>query len=499
VAPFYPHTSTDTINNTVYTVSAYPTEYNGSHTQFRVTAIVRWTPSDRPGAAPQVSAQTVVFSPATGCLSANTHPYAAPCQPYFRSSATLGQGYIQIAPATGSSDDAILGVPLTDAELYLPQANSNIDTEQISNLLGGAYTSGGTISQPGLPAQSTGDIPGTVQANSDPGSNTSPAATNSVTNIGDASSKTVAGGGSNANSLTIVPGGSDAGNAVATTVASTASDSAGGTPACEDLAYPVGNTQSTGQACGDSTVTQSGVDDLGAVLDLWAGGSELGDAPLATVSPPLANMTTGTFVGRYTSTGSTYCSSASGDGCVHAAAQRQIGDVEVGGLPANVPHPTGWALGNYLFKLGNYSDSVSAEAGVGANSPAYTDSVPATGESAPTFEYWNGSGYTSVAWPSAPTSYPVAPVSISYNPPSGYTLKLTESATITVGPRNSYSSTGSSPCSSACSVTATSGSPIIGDVIYEVTWDNEVLADLDIHTDLGTMTATTTYQEAPSA
>lgn len=496
VPPFYPHTSTDTINNTVYSVSTYPTHYKGSHSEFRMTVIVTWTPSDRPGVAAKVSAQTVIYSPATGCLSANTHPYAAPCQPYFRSSATLGQGYIQIAPASGATGDAIYGIPLTNAELYLPRADSNIDTEQISNLLGGAYTSGGTISEQDLTPQSTGELPGTVQADSDPGSNMAPAAINSVTNTG-SPYITASSGGANADSLTITPGGSDQGNAVATTVASTALDSAGSPPACQDLAYPTGNTQSSGQACADSNVTQSG--DLTGVMDLYAGSSDLGDAPLATVETPSVNMTTGTFVERFTSSGSTYCSNASGDGCVHAAAQRQIGTVKVGGLPANVPAPAGWAGGNYLFKLSNYSDSVSAESGIGTNSPASTTSVPAPGESAPSFQYWNGSGYTSVPWPSSPTPITPAPVSISYNPPSGYTLTVTESATLTIGGGVSSTSSGTSPCSSACSLTASSASPVIGDVTYEVTWDNEVLADLDIHVDLGTIMATTTYQEAPSA
>jgi type II secretory pathway pseudopilin PulG len=501
-APLYPHMSTSVVNHTNYTVKAYPTSYNGNSSEYRVTVIVTWSPSDRPGAVAKVSDQTVIFSPSNGCLEPTTHPYAAPCQPDFQSSATLGQGYIEIEPPSGSAVDAINGISLTTAELYLPRADSNIDLEQVANLVGGSYTSGGTITLQGSPMSTTGQDASTAQADSDPGSNAAPAASNSISGTGNQIS--ASSGGANANTLLITPNTADTGNAVATAAAGTAQTSAGTIPSCADLSS---NPQSTGQPCGDATVSQNA---LSASMDLFAGSEDLGRATLASVatppSAPSTSMTTGVFAAKFASLGGSYCPNASGDGCVHAGAQRQIGTVRVGGLPQQVitdgKAPTGWSTTTKLFTLSNYSASVAAENGIGTNSPALSAKVPASSEPNPTLSYWNGSGYTNITWsstsPPSSSSIPIAPVSISYAPAIGSTLTITEAATVTFGTPSTTSS-GPSGCSSSCAAAASAPSPILGDVIYNVQWNGQTLADLDVHIDLGTLMAGTAYQEAPSA
>ena len=500
IPPFSPHISgPTTVNGTKYWVATYPTIYKGVAGEYRITTIVSWSPPDVAGATSKVSEQTVIFSPANGCLSPNTHPYAAPCQPYFQASATLGKGYFEISPAPNSTDPAINGLQLTNAELFLPQTTSNIDSEQISTILGGTTTTGGTISAQSASEMSTGDNTGTVQADSDPGSGSSPAA---YTNIGQVpnTSVTMSSGGSNGNSLTITPSAGDSGSAVATAAAGSAQASDSSVPACLDLN---GAAQSTNLPCGDATTVQYGPGQTGtlsAQLGLYAGSESLQPAPLVTVNAPPNNstITSGTFVGRYGTTGTTYCPGASGDGCVHAGAQRQIGQVTAGGLPPQVitdGAAPAFSTNNWLFSLSNYSDRVSSESGIGTTSPAYQTSLLTT----PTFTYFNGSSFKTLSsWPSSATTLTISPFTITDPNVQAQALTITISGSLTVG-GTSTTSTGSSPCATTCSLSAAVSSPVKGDIYYKVVWNNTVLANFDLHVDLGTLLATTTYQEAPSA
>ena len=493
VAPLSPHSSTTTVNKTKYTVKSYVTLFNGNATEYRVTTVVTWTPSARPGANARVKEQTVVFSPSNGCLSPNTHPYAAPCQPYFQTTATIGQGYIQIGPNNGEADP-ISGIPFTSANLYLPRADNNIEMEQVATLLGGSYTSGASLNSGST--QSQGQIAGTAQADNDPGSNTPPAA--SSTNAQSAASILAESGGGNPNILTLQPGTGDSGYEVDTAAAGSAS-SGSTVPVCDDLATP-SNIQNTGQPCGETTVAQSGT--MSALMSLYGGGSySLGPAPLATITAPSSSsFTTGVFAARYPTAATGYCTATNGDGCVHASAQRQIGQVSVGGLPAQVITdglaPAGWSSANYLFQLSNYSDSATAESGISPASPSV--SVPAPLQSTPTLKVWNGNGYTSYsAWPSTSSNLTINPFVITDTKGPG-TVTITISGSLTYG-GNSTSTSLNSGCATTCTARASTNSPVKGDVFYNVQWNGTMVADLDIHVDLGSLAASTAYQEAPSA
>jgi prepilin-type N-terminal cleavage/methylation domain-containing protein len=495
VAPLNPHASTVAINKTTYTVKSYVTLFNGISTEYRVTTVVTWTPSDRPGANTKVKEQTVIFSPSNGCLSPNTHPYAAPCQPYFQTTGTIGQGYIQIGPNAGEAAP-ISGIPFTSANLYLPRADNNIEMEQVATLLGGSYTSGASLNSGSSLSQ--GQLAGTAQSDNDPGSNTSPAA--SSTNFQTATYIYTSSGSGNPNSLTLQPGTNDSGYAVDTAAAGTAQTSGNTIPACNDLTTPA-TPQNTGQPCGETTVAQSGT--MSASMGLFGGGSySLGSAPLATVAAPSSStFTTGVFAARYASAGTNYCTATNGDGCAHSGAQRQIGQVSIGGLPAQIFTdnfaPAGWSSAtNYLFQLSNYSDSASAESGISPASP--TVSVPASGQTAPTLKFWNGTGYTSYnTWPATATNVPISPVTITDNKGPG-ALTITISANLTYGGYSTSTSLNSG-CATTCTARASTNSPLKGDVFYTVQWNGTTLADLDIHVDLGSLAATTAYQEAPSA
>jgi hypothetical protein len=192
---------------------------------------------------------------------------------------------------------------------------------------------------------------------------------------------------------------------------------------------------------------------------------------------------------------------------VHAGAQRQIGTVSVGGLPAQFlsdsAAPSGWSASNYLFQLTNYSASVSSESGIGTVSPNHSYAVPISGQaSTPTLKYYNPTThtYTSVTNLTSGSTITIPSFTATDASVQGHAATVTESATLTIGAA-SASPSGASPCSSSspCSETETLTSPVSGDVLYQVQWNNQTLAYFDVHVDLGTIKATTTYQESPSA
>ena len=63
-------------------------------------------------------------------------------------------------------------------------------------------------------------------------------------------------------------------------------------------------------------------------------------------------------------------------------------------------------------------------------------------------------------------------------------------------------STDPANCGASCTRTsadALAGSPVVGDILYTVTYASVVLADLRIHTDLGSLEANGTYKQSPSS
>jgi hypothetical protein len=176
----------------------------------------------------------------------------------------------------------------------------------------------------------------------------------------------------------------------------------------------------------------------------------------------------------------------SGDGKVQLAGSRYIGTLQLGGLPSGFgTAPTGW-LGYYI-QLTGFHDTVSAEAGAAASGPA----VSVTG----TLKVWNGSGYTTLTLaPGAAASVSVA--SINYTAP-GNSQNVQMSATVsTGGTATSQAESCGSPCTRT-SATATSNSPLVADMTYQITKANAVQCALTIHVDLGSLTAKATYAPAP--
>ncbi|MDE3085997.1 MAG: hypothetical protein KGJ77_04450 [Acidobacteriota bacterium] len=505
-APFYPHVSTTTVDGETFSVAAYPSidaaDTGSGPPVYRVTVIVSWKSSQL--GPKQIAAQTLVFSASNGCLTQTNHPFAAPCQPFLYSTAAAGGGYINVTPVAGSGNPAVSGDSFDSVELLFPSSTTVAEIEQVSSVLGfvqdsvGAVSSGGTVtSSSGTGAQSS------VAVDNDPGTVRHTSATATLAQDAGVVELPTAPAGTQ-NWVSVTPDSADTGSLTATVAASSS-------PACTDLG---GTSQLTSLPCGNSQVT-SGAAGASVLMGLYAGAASLGSAPLGKFTAQAAGYPDETFAARYTSSGGSYCTSTSGDGCVHAGSEESLPPVEVGGLPSQFltdgAQPSGWGTGsgvcpsgagsNYLLAVVNYSAGASSEAGYTSGSLASPAvSVPVAGSSAtPTLCYWNGTGYSaqSVNWTStAPTAPTLPTVAVTDGTVAGGAVTVTMTPTVQLVP-TSKATSGSLPCSTVCTANATVPSLVQADIVYVVSQGGTTLADLEIQLNLGQVSAGTSYQEAP--
>lgn len=145
--------------------------------------------------------------------------------------------------------------------------------------------------------------------------------------------------------------------------------------------------------------------------------------------------------------------------------------------------PAGW-LGYWLkYDAGTSASSVSAEAGIGATAPSYT--------SAGTISYWNGTGYLSMAPPAAGGEIPLTAVDFTSG---GYRVQI--SGSLATSPSfTSQVPAGASGTADRNEGRATLGAPVSGTFTYKITYvaTAEVVGDLTMSVDLGSLTATARY------
>ena len=484
------HKQTVTVNNSKYTVAVYPTFIplgSGTQQSYRVTVVVSWKTNARTF---QVSGQTLVYSP-QGCLSTATHPFGAPCQPFFYSSATTGIGSIQVIPAAPGVDDAVDGIDLERAQILFPEEHATLDVEQITKVLAKGVTSGAAMDLFSGTPVTVGSVGAAPQADTDPASLASPFSSNTLTQIAGSIFRDD-GSASNANWISATASPGDTGTVTATAVASGASS-----PPCKTvLDAPIGNSL----PCSSTVVQQNGTSSIQA--GVYWGGHYWGAIPLASVDP---SGPTRLSASRWTTGAGLACAGTSGVGCVNAAGTRRFGTIRLAGLPAefiaDVKQPLLWAPENYLVELSNYGSSVSTEAGIGAAAPA-AQRLAASGLGFPTLKYWNGAGYTTVNWssllPPVSGSVTLPPVTVTDDKGSG-NLTVTISGGFTFG---TLSTTTDLPagCATLCTTTATAESPLKAATInYLITRGGTTLANLVITVDLADLKVSTKYQAAPSA
>jgi hypothetical protein len=126
---------------------------------------------------------------------------------------------------------------------------------------------------------------------------------------------------------------------------------------------------------------------------------------------------------------------------------------------------------------------------VGAGAPQ------APAPSGGTITYFDGTVYRTQ--PITAANVTVNPTVTISNPlfPGG-PLTVTVTGTLTTGSRTTtVPATG---CIVDCEATATSRSPLTGDLVYTVVHNGVTLASLNLHVDYGALQAKATYTEAPS-
>jgi len=179
---------------------------------------------------------------------------------------------------------------------------------------------------------------------------------------------------------------------------------------------------------------------------------------------------------------------------VHVEGTQNLGTVSLAGLPPNLPAgsiPAGWQ--GYFVRVTNFTDTTKAEIGVGTAAPT----VSLSG----TISYWNGSGYSTITLaPGASVAIPVAPLTITT------TVNLL-TLSISIRPDGQLKTGGTqltdpANCGASCTRTsadALASSPVVGDILYTVTYASVILADLRIHSDLGSLEANGTYKQSPTS
>lgn len=474
--PLYPHLAqiASAINNVTYTVATYVSSAATAPAQYWLTVVVSWNSAATKHQTKQVATRSRLFQP-SGC-GATSHPYPGPCQAFLYGDAQLSTPAFSVLPAAGETEIAT-GLGATAAQLTLPQVEATTQVEQISAISGKLVGS-----QAAITAGTTTSTGGTlVKSNADTDPSTTGSGTPSATLAQSAAAVTQTGDG---NTLTVTPWTSESGSTASTVSATSAAN-------CQRLD---GTVLTTGQACASARLTPAG----SAAATVTLTPASRGNRSIGTLT--LASVATGgslaSFSARYTSPGTTYCTSATGVGCTAAGVTRTLGTVAVGGLaPASVTGDVVPAGFSNVFSISGYSDKTVSQQGFGAGTSA---SSVAGG----TLTYWNGSGYSSVCLGgtgcTAPTTAPTIPeVVASYAAGSSF-ITVTIDTVLSLNGATSRSD-GVSPCQDvACTGTLSAGPPTAS-VTYTISYGGSNVAHYTVNMDLGSVLAKATYKAAPLA
>ncbi len=445
---------------------------------YRVTIIVTWEGAGTsPDGVQGVTTQSLFHSPG-GCINSSTHPFAAPCQPFYYGQAIAPSGEIEVSGTVGSVDFQSGTIITTGVE-------TTMQVEQVSQVQGSwSQSQTNLTTSTGTTILPTAASFGATAVDSDP-SATTPDYQVSPVDPGEGSNQ-LADGGDSYVQVQNAPG--DSGEAISATAA-------GGTNACPPVP-PASIQESDLQPCGGAKVQQAGVARVVAYLSRDMDGDEvadlqLGETTLASIGP--ASVPTTVFTDRELVPGE--------DGNIENSAGRTLGTVSIGGLPAFVPAPAGW--GTSFLELTGYTDTVTTAAGTSAVDP--TTSI------AGSLSYWNGTGYSTVDLADTP-GYTLSNLELVHQADvvdaNGLThqiqIRIATLDSISMGsvPATSVSSTGCDLTTHAACKTearATVGSPIIGSLTYELWIDGGQVVNTRIDVSLGSLSSKSIYGPTPEA
>src|SRR5262245_40889033 len=429
---------------------------------YKVTVIVEWEGAGSAADGVQrVTTQSLFHSP-SGCVSSQTHPFAAPCQPFFYGQAIAPIGQI-------SADGTVSGVDFSSGVITTTGADSTLQIEQVSSGQGGWTQSGTELTTSAGTSVGGATTDHATAADSDPSGTTPTYSATTAGTLGSGSNQFASGGGS---FVQVQTAANDTGQAISAM-------SAGGANACPPVP-PLAALETDLLPCGGAYAKQAGTSRIIGHFHGFA--TDLGDATLVSVGAPASAMTT--FANRIAVSGA--------NGNVQDTASRSYGTIRIGGLPEFVSAPAGW-LG-YLVQLSSYQDTVASTAGTSAAAPSATIT-------AGSLSYWNGTGYTTVNLTTTP-AYALSNLLLDRSTSvGGHAVEVkiaTDSLAMEQVPSTSTTPTGSGSITRT-ETKATIGSPILGTITYQVWVDGSQVVDLSVDVSLGTLSSKSIYQPAPSA
>jgi hypothetical protein len=367
-----PHKSSTavTVGHLKLNWATYVTNDNTASNPYTVTVIVTWSNGAiARGLNNTVRLQSQFWSP-SGCVSSSTHPFAAPCQPFYYGLAQVPEGSISFS---GQLHDSF--VDWEKGALTFPEARALSQQEQIISTTADAtesriemQDSAGLEEGGGTTAQSVADT--------DPGSSTTSSAGASLAGIGDAVERLQSDAPGQIGLQLTIPAG-QLGNANVSTAAKSTD-----TYACP----PSGTRETDSLLCSSAQVKQ--VNAMTAAVP-FSHVVALGTANVVRVTGPSAY-----------STATAERDAVSGyDGLMDVQATRTLSDVYLGGFPTSgMTALTGMSAtntnaSNYCMYLTGYADTARVYAG------ARTSTGPAASVTGGTFFYYNSStsSYNSLA------------------------------------------------------------------------------------------------------
>ncbi len=487
--PLVPHRSSTSpntnpvLNNIAYTWFTYVSQDDSvSNAPYRVTVVVTWTAGTL-SSSKLTRIQSLFWSP-IGCRSTSTHPFSAPCQPFFLGDATVPNGDVTVS-------GTLQGTTFSSLEILLMGASSAVQQEQVASGDASTHAVQGTFTD--TSTTTAGGVSGSVHVDGDPNTGSGPyqrvrCGTEITCSGGTLTSPS--GGGSNSVTM-VVP---------ATTYGeSDAAITANASNVCPPSSVQA-TPESDGLPCAGAAVQQSNA--MVSVFHLGGTTPVLGDTNMARVGAASSNLAW-TFADRvaYPAPGTAGCTPAvNTNGCVAVSAGRTYGNIRLGGLPANMAQPT--SSGNctsggsfYFLNVTNYSDSATAAAGEGT--PLATSNLPSG-----TLYYWDGASSTCKSVALSSGSLNGLNVSYTTTQSIGGTNVTATLATVpgqTTAAAASASSTpsnSSNPQPTRTDESAQVVAPVIT-VHYTITTPGVTLVDVTEAINLGTLTLDATYAPAP--
>src|SRR5262245_30731429 len=239
---------------------------------YKVTVIVEWEGAGTAADGVQrVTTQSLFHSP-SGCVSSQTHPFAAPCQPFFYGQAIAPVGQIS---ATGT----VSGVDFTSGVITTTGADSTVQIEQVSSGQGGWTQSGTELTTSAGSTLGGATTERSTAADSDP-SGTTPSY--SATTAGALGSDSSQFAGSGTTLMQVQNAASDTGQAISAMAA-------GGSNACPPVP-PLSALETDLLPCGGAWAKQAGTSRITGHFHGFA--ADLGDAILVSVGAAPSAMTT---------------------------------------------------------------------------------------------------------------------------------------------------------------------------------------------------------------